>query len=131
MLNCSIFLLSIILGLLFPGCKTFNHNNSPINADKEFQKEIYENGFREGIRKAIEISTKEKKDKPYYNWQSPMVQEVWIPPSITGGVFIPGHNEYVIILPGKWREDYSYPLHSNDSRRREPQPRGEKEKMLK
>ena len=49
-------------------------------------------------------------DFPYRNWSPPLVQRLWVPPRITGGVFIPGHMDDVIIKPGAWKREFSVPL---------------------
>ena len=49
-------------------------------------------------------------DFPYRNWSPPLVQRLWVPPRITGGVFIPGHMDDVIVKPGAWKREFSAPL---------------------
>jgi hypothetical protein len=49
-------------------------------------------------------------DFPYFYWQSPIVQNVQIPAHIENGVFIPEHNEPVVIDPGEWRNKPGYPI---------------------
>jgi len=43
------------------------------------------------------------------------VQRLWIPARITGGVFIPGHMEDVIVKPGAWKREFSAPLSTHQS----------------
>lgn len=49
-------------------------------------------------------------DFPYRNWSPPLVQRLWVPPRIAGGVFIPGHMDDVIVKPGAWKREFSAPL---------------------
>ncbi len=75
-------------------------------------EDAYAKGYREGVRENIQQFGREfiGNNFPYYYWQAPLVQKVYIPARIVGGSFQPGHWEYVIIMPGYWREEFGYPI---------------------
>ncbi len=76
------------------------------------EEEAYAEGYRSGVKENIQQFAREFYGSPfpYYYWQAPMVQKVYLPARIVGGTFQPAHWEYVIILPGKWREKFGYPI---------------------
>ena len=63
-------------------------------------------------------------DFPYFYWESPIVQNVKIPAHIENGVFIPEHNEPVVIEPAEWRNKPSYPINCRKGKRRIKQKEG-------
>jgi len=93
------FVVSLIL--LLAGCSTFTRKDR-----------AFEAGFREGVRENIQefASNFYGNDFPYFYWQSPIVQNVQIPAHIENGMFIPEHNEPVVIDPAKWRKNEGYPI---------------------
>ncbi len=76
------------------------------------EEEAYTEGYRNGVKENIQQFAREFYGSPfpYYYWQAPLVQKVYIPARIVGGTFQPAHWEYVIILPGQWREKFGYPI---------------------
>lgn len=72
----------------------------------------YEDGYRQGVKENIQDFTKNYygNDFPYFNWAGPIVQSVRIPAHIENGMFIPEHNAPVLIQPGEWRSQYTYPI---------------------
>ncbi|NOT56766.1 MAG: hypothetical protein HOP18_19375 [Deltaproteobacteria bacterium] len=68
--------------------------------------------YRAGLEAALRGYQEQLLDNdfPYYNWSPPLVQRLWVPPRITGGVFIPGHMDDVIVKPGAWKREFSAPL---------------------
>lgn len=75
-------------------------------------EDAYAKGYRTGVRENVGLLASEfaGNNFPYYYWQAPLVQKVFMPSRIIGGVYMPAHYEYVIILPGEWREQYGYPI---------------------
>ena len=73
---------------------------------------VFETGYRVGVRENIEDFAQafHGNDFPYFYWSSPVVQNVQIPAHIDNGVFIPEHNEPVVIEPAEWRNKPSYPI---------------------
>lgn len=68
--------------------------------------------YRAGLQTALRGYQEQMLDNdfPYTNWSPPLVQRLWVPARITGGVFIPGHMEEVIVKPGAWKREFSAPL---------------------
>ena len=68
--------------------------------------------YRAGLQTALRGYQEQMLDHdfPYTNWSPPLVQRLWVPARITGGVFIPGHMEEVIVKPGAWKREFSAPL---------------------
>jgi|GEM_PF-2322667 len=87
--------------LLLAGCSTFGGKNKAFEAG-------YQVGARENIQEFA--SNFYGNDFPYFYWQSPIVQNVKIPAHIENGVFIPEHNEPVVIDPSQWRKTEGYPI---------------------
>ena len=82
------------------------------------EKKAYEEGYRAGVREQLKKFKENFVDNqvPYYYWQSPVTQKVKVPAQIVNGLFIPAHYEYVIIQPGKWQQEYAYPIAKGESR---------------
>ena len=77
-----------------------------------FKDRTFEEGYRTGVRENVLSFAKNfhGNDFPYFYWESPIVQDVHIPSHIENGMFIPEHNEPVMIEPGEWRNKFSYPI---------------------
>ena len=75
-------------------------------------KGSYEEGYRQGIHEQVKNVAAEFHggDFPFYHWISPIVQEVQVPAHLTNGAMIPAHAELVIIQPGQWSMNASYPI---------------------
>ena len=82
------------------------------------QEDAYAKGYRAGVKENISLIQSEfvGNNFPYYYWQAPMVQKVFMPARIVGGCYVPAHHEYVIVLPGEWREKYAYPIGNQKKR---------------
>lgn len=82
--------------------------------DKMFfdAEDAYAKGYRSGVKENINLLASEfvGNNFPYYYWQAPLVQKVFMPSRIVGGCYVPAHYEYVVILPGEWKEKYGYPI---------------------
>ena len=78
-------------------------------------EDVRQEAFRAGVQAALRAYDEHYLDNdfPYYNWNAPQVQRVWIPPRIEGGVFIPGHTDYVTLKPGAWKREFAAPLSSH------------------
>ena len=59
----------------------------------------YEEGVRDGAARLAAEREAELADP----WMSPLVEEVWMPARVVGGVLIPAHREWVVIHPAGWR----------------------------
>ena len=94
--------------LLLAGCSTLGKK------DKTFEE-----GYRQGAKENISDFAEHfyGNDFPYFYWSSPVIQSVRIPAHIENGVFVPEHNEPVVIEPAEWRNKPSYPINC---------PKGEK-----
>lgn len=75
-------------------------------------EDAYAKGYRAGVRENVSVLASEFAGNPfpYYYWQAPLVQKVFMPSRIVGGAYVPAHYEYVIITPGQWNEHYGYPI---------------------
>ena len=92
--------------LLLAGCSTFGRNNRIAKS--------YEEGYRLGVKENINDFAEHfyGNDFPYFVWASPVIQSVRVPGHIENGVYIPEHNEPVVIEPGEWRNKFAYPINS-------------------
>ena len=101
LLACAKKLTLVLLLFGLAGCSTLN-------------KKDMEEGYREGVQENIRSFAQNfyANDFPYFNWVSPLVQNVEIPAHIENGLFIPDHSEPVLIEPGAWRNKFSYPISS-------------------
>ena len=81
------------------------------------ETEAVQAAYRAGMEAALRGYQEQTVDNdfPYRNWSPPLVQRLWVPPRITGGVFIPGHMEEVIVKPGAWKREFSAPLSAHQS----------------
>jgi len=93
------FIFCLILGLA--GCSTLGAKGG-----------AFEDGYRVGVKENMADFAKNfhGNDFPYFYWESPIVQDVSIPSHIENGMFIPEHNEPVVISPGEWRKRFAYPI---------------------
>ncbi len=66
--------------------------------------------YRRGVREAVNQMIDGLGHDPRWTWAAPVVQEVWLPPHIVNGVYVPGHREWVLIQPGQWRAQFGLPL---------------------
>jgi hypothetical protein len=97
--------LSVLLVLL-SGCTAAR----PLDATPV--PEALQAAYRAGMEAALRGYQEQMLDNdfPYRNWSPPLVQRLWVPPRMTGGVFIPGHMDDVIVKPGAWKREFSAPL---------------------
>jgi hypothetical protein len=84
-------------------------------------EDVRDEAFRAGVQAALNAYADHylENDFPYDNWHSPVVQQTFVPPQITGGVFIPGHMDYVMIKPGAYKREFAAPLSSRHGLRDE------------
>jgi hypothetical protein len=103
--------LAISFILFLAGCSTFCG-----------KAKTFETGYREGVKENIQefASNFYGNDFPYFYWQSPIVQNVQIPAHIENGMFIPEHNEPVVIDPAKWRTNEGYPINCPKDKENKP-----------
>ncbi len=66
--------------------------------------------YRRGVREALQQMVDGLGHDPRWTWVAPVVQELWLPPHIVNGVYVPGHREWVLIQPGQWRVQFGLPL---------------------
>ena len=93
------FVISLVV--LLAGCSTLSRR------DKAFEE-----GYRLGAKENMAdfVQTFHGNDFPYFYWESPIVQDVRIPAQVKNGLFVPEHNEPVVIMPGEWRDKFTYPI---------------------
>ncbi|MFA5176885.1 MAG: hypothetical protein WC440_01890 [Candidatus Omnitrophota bacterium] len=93
--------LAISFVLLLAGCSTFGKKDN-----------VFEIGYRLGAKENIQdfAGNFYGNDFPYFYWSSPIVQNVQIPAHIENGMFIPEHNEPVVIESAEWRKKLTYPI---------------------
>ena len=103
--------LRLLTLVMLSGCAA---RPSPMSAT---DTEALQKAYRAGLQTALRGYQEEMLDHdfPYTNWNPPLVQRLWIPARITGGVFIPGHMEDVIVKPGAWKREFSAPLSTHRS----------------
>lgn len=91
----------VCLTVLLVGCSTLSKKDT-----------TFEEGYRLGAKENISDFAKNfhGNDFPYFYWESPIVQDVRIPAHIKNGLFIPEHNEPVVITPAEWRSTFTYPI---------------------
>jgi len=100
------FVISFIVFLA--GCSTLGEKGK-----------TFEEGYRAGVKENVADFTQtfHGNDFPYFYWESPIVQDVRIPASIENGMFIPEHNEPVVITPAEWRNKFTYPINCRKSKK--------------
>jgi len=88
--------LCLLTLVIVTGCAA---RSAPLSAT---DTEAVSAAYRAGLQTALRGYQEEMLDHdfPYTNWNPPLVQRLWIPARITGGVFIAGHMEDVIVKPG-------------------------------
>ncbi len=67
--------------------------------------------YRQGIRDTIEklqkngglpvVASPKQPENLYY--VGPVMQEVWMPAQVIGGIVIPAHRQWVVVRPGTWQ----------------------------
>lgn len=77
--------------------------NGPVGAEAE--------SYRQGIRDTLEklqrngglpvVASPRQPDNLYY--VGPVMQELWMPAQVVGGIVIPAHQQWVMVRPGTWR----------------------------
>jgi hypothetical protein len=80
--------------------------------------------YRRGVREAVHQMIDGLGHDPRWTWVAPVVQEVWLPPQIVNGVYVPGHREWVLIQPGQWRVQFGLPLGPPPNAPSSPTPPG-------
>jgi hypothetical protein len=80
------------------------------------EKDVYVQGYRKGAREQMDriVDKFQGNHFPYYQWSTPIVQEVKVPAHIAGGAFVPEHKELVIIKPGEWMRESAYPIDNQE-----------------
>lgn len=67
--------------------------------------------YRQGIRDTLEkleqngglpvVASPKQPEDLYY--VGPVMQEVWVPAQVVGGMVIPAHRQWVVVRPGTWQ----------------------------
>ncbi len=96
--------------LCFTGCAIGNQQNPGM-------KEVYEQGYRDASQVQMDSIAARFNggDFPYFYWNQPVVQDVSVPAHISNGVFIPAHQELVMIKPGEWKKSPAYPIEHQEN----------------
>ncbi len=97
--------LNICVVLVCCGCASWRGNG-------QTPTRVYEQGYRAGIKEQMDVIAAKFQGGqfPYYHWAAPIVQDLRVPAHIAHGVFIPEHNEIVLIKPGEWQKSPAYPI---------------------
>ena len=72
------------------GCASFQEKDKPTLLLEEIQKE-----------QAGSPVTGEPIDEAL--WESAQIEKRWIPAQFRANRYIPGHHEYVVVTPGRWK----------------------------
>lgn len=66
--------------------------------------------YRQGIRDALSqlrrsggLAAAAAIEPPRVAYVGPVLEEVWVPAQIVGGVLIPAHRQWVVVRPGYWQ----------------------------
>jgi hypothetical protein len=90
----------VIVGIGVSGCAAVG------NRTRATDPAVIARAYKSGVRDAMAQLAAETGSDPRVIWVAPVVQEVWVPPRITHGVFIPGHREWVVIHPAEWHRQF-------------------------
>ncbi len=73
---------------------------------------MYTESYKTAVKEQIDAISGEFQSGifPYYHWSAPIVQELNVPAHIHNGMFIPAHQELVMIKPGQWAKGSAYPI---------------------
>ena len=109
--KCFGLMMICVVPLFFDGCATASNES----------KVLYEQGYRRGVKEQMQLIAAKFQggEFPYYHWAAPMVQDVRVPAHIEQGVFIPEHQELVIIKPGEWLKNQAYPIATQENQSHE------------
>lgn len=79
-------------------------------------KDVYEKGYKDASKEQMDLIVERFNggDFPYFYWNQPIIQNVDVPAHISNGVFVPAHQEIVIIKPGEWKHNAGYPIQSKE-----------------
>jgi hypothetical protein len=94
----------VIVGIGLSGCAAVGHRS------KAADPAVIARAYNSGVRDAMAQLSAESGVDPRAIWVAPVVQEVWMPPRVTRGVFIPGHREWVVIHPAEWHRQFGRPV---------------------
>ena len=70
------------------GCASFQEKDKPTLLLEEIQKE--------------QAKTGEPIDEDAL-WESAQIEKRWVPDQFRANRYIPGHDEYVVVTPGRWK----------------------------
>jgi hypothetical protein len=66
--------------------------------------------YRQGIRDALAqvrrgggLAVTAPAEPPRVTYVGPLIEEVWVPAQVVGGLLIPAHREWVVVRPGYWQ----------------------------
>jgi len=107
--------LKMIRGLLYGILVVLVLSTTGCVSSRLFVKKEYDDGYLRGFKEGSKYNLNRYKyddvgGLPYKYWTKPMVQRIYLPPRIVGGCMVPGHYEYVTIVPGQWRTHFAYPI---------------------
>jgi hypothetical protein len=82
----------------------------PAAADPQAPQDALADAYRQGIRDALAqvrrsggLAVAAGTEPPRITWVGPLMEEVWVPAQIVGGVLIPAHRQWVVVRPGYWQ----------------------------
>ena len=86
-----------VLAVAMAGCANLARLERPEPALATIAR-AYQEGVWDG---AARLGGEREADLPI-PWRAPVVQEVWMPARVVGGIFIPAHREWVVIQSADW-----------------------------
>jgi hypothetical protein len=79
--------------------------------EKNRQSGVEAEAYRQGVRDTVEklqrngglpvVVSPRRPETLYY--VGPVMQEIWVPAQVVGGMVIPAHRQWVVVRPGTWQ----------------------------
>ena len=65
------------------------------------EADSYRQGIRDTLAKLQVVASPRQPEN--LNYVGPVLQEVWVPAQVVGGMVIPAHRQWVVVRPGTWQ----------------------------
>ncbi len=79
--------------------------------EKKHHPGVEAESYRQGVRDTLEklqrngglpvVASLRQPENLYY--VGPLMQEIWVPAQVVGGMVIPAHRQWVVVPPGTWQ----------------------------
>lgn len=79
--------------------------------EKKGDSRLEAEAYRQGVRDTLEqlqsngglpvVGSARRPESVYYI--GPVMQEIWVPAQVVGGMVIPAHRQWVVVRPGTWQ----------------------------